>query len=297
MVPTTTNGIIITGGTGYIGSVIRDFLVRGLALPNVLAPTRGDMDVTQGQAVQRYFREHPPAIVLHLAARAETDWCETHFPEARRVNVDGTFNVVRAGLDMGATVVYFSSACLYPDNKKAYRERDEMKAFCRYTQTKLLAEQIIEPFQNDILIIRMRQPFSNHRHPRNLLQKLAGYREFIDEPNSMSHLEECIPIVWDLARRNIRGPVNLTNVGSTSPLRIARMIQRYWQPDMPVTAISYDELLARVKSVRVNSLVDCSCLEQLGYTLSSVEKAVEDCLSHPCNLGEYSWRQEPYERA
>ena len=294
MVQSEFGSALITGGTGYIGSITADFLKRGVRLENVWPLGSSDLDVANRDSVRECLEELEPEVVFHLAAKADTDWCEEHFEEAKRVNVDGSLHVVQESIEREIPVVYFSSACLYPDNSNAYSEKDELKAFCRYTETKLLAEQELEPYADRILIIRMRQPFSNHLHPRNLLQKLASYSDFIDEPNSMSHLEECLPVVWRLIEAGQKGPWNITNEGWTTPLRIARLIQQYWNPDMQIGEISYHELLERVDAVRVNSLVDCSKLKNEGYELAPVENAIVDCLQNSCRAGEYDWaRTEP----
>jgi len=280
---------LVTGGSGYIGSIVTDFLKRRADLPEVYSYGSRELDVTDRAAVADRVGAAKPDVVFHLAAKADTNWCEEHFEEARKVNVDGSVNVVEQGLAHGASVVYFSSACLYPDNSKYYAEQDTMSALCRYTETKLMAEQALHPYAARILNIRMRQPFSNHRHPRNLLQKLASYSEFIDEPNSMSHLEECIPVIWDLCQMGAVGPYNMTNEGHTTPLRIARMIQQHWNPAMSIESISYAELLEKVSAPRVNSLVDCAKLNAKGPRLSPVEEAILDCLLNPCELAHYDW--------
>lgn len=289
MVPREIHSALVTGGSGYIGAIVTDFLERSVALAQVWSYGSAGLDVTDRTAVAERIRALKPDVIFHLAAKAETDWCEDNFEEAKRVNVDGALNVVEEGLTHGAQVVYFSSACLYPDNARFYAEHDAMQAFCRYTETKLLAEQKLKPCSDEILIIRMRQPFSNHRHRRNLLEKLASYSEFIDEPNSMSHLEECVPVIWELCRMGEAGPYNLTNEGWTTPLKIAHLIKRYWQPDMEIEAIGYEELLAKLRARRVNSLVDCAKLKAKGFVLTPVEDAVADCLENPCELGEYDW--------
>lgn len=289
MVQRKIESALITGGTGYIGSLTTDFLRRGVGLPEVQSCSSTELDVTDRSMVADRLDQMRPGVVFHLAARAETDWCEHHFQEAKRVNVDGSVNVVEECLARDIPVVYFSSACLYPDNSRAYAESDEMRALCEYTRTKLLAEQELQPHMDRLLNIRMRQPFSNHRHPRNLLQKLASYEEFIDDPNSMSHLEECIPIIWDLCRAAQTGPFNIVNEGWTTPLRIARLIKKHWEPQKKIRQVGYEELLERLDAHRVNSLVDCSKLQSRGYELLPVEEAVEQSLRNPCGLGEYDW--------
>ncbi len=289
MVSREIESALVTGGTGYIGSLLTDFLRRGIKLPKVVSVGSSELDVRDEKAVREIIERERPDVVFHLAAKAETEWCEDHFEEALEVNVEGSLNVARFGLEGGCRVVYFSSACLYPDNKKAYDESGPIAALCKYTETKLQAERALEPYADRILNVRMRQPFSNHRHARNLVQKLAGYTAFIDEPNAMSHLEECIPVVYELARRGVLGPINITNEGWTTPFRIANLIREHLNPDMQIEKISYEELLKRLRAVRVNSLVDCSRLHGIGYMLKPIEEAIVDSLRNPCDLGEFEW--------
>ncbi len=294
MVPRQITSALITGGTGYIGSILTDYLARHVGLERVDSLGSAELDVTDRAAVAERMAGLCPEAVFHLAAKAETDWCEDHYAEARRVNVEGAVNVVEEALAAGARVAYFSSACLYPDNARPYAEGDELAALCRYTETKREAEQRLRPHAARILTVRMRQPFSNHRHPRNLLRKLASYSRFIDEPNAMSHLEECLPVVWQLLLRGSTGPYNITNEGWTTPLRIARMIKEHCQPEMSVEPIGYNELLSGLRAHRVNALVDCAKLAAEGFRLRPVEEAVRDCLIHPCDPGQYDWtRSEP----
>jgi dTDP-4-dehydrorhamnose reductase len=290
MAAQTISKAVVTGGTGYIGSVMTDFLRRGAGVRGVLPLGSADLDIIDRVSVVAFMQREKPDVVIHLAAKAETDWVETHFEEALRVNVDGAVNVVRAALDVGARVAYFSSACLYPDNRKPHGESSLMAALCKYTETKLQAERALASYAQRVLIVRMRQPFSNHRHPRNLLEKLARCTAFIDEPNSMTHLEEGLPIVWRLLQDGVAGPINITNQGWTTPYRIAMLIREHLRPEMTAARISYDELLAQVVAVRVNSLVDNARLQGLGHRLKPVEDAVVDCLLHACSLGEFDWR-------
>jgi nucleoside-diphosphate-sugar epimerase len=289
MVSKPIQRVVVTGGTGYVGSLLTDFLQRSARLEHVASWSSRDADVRDLDAVRRALAAERPDAVFHLAAKADTDGCERRFDEARAVNVQGSLHVVQAGLEAGCRVVYFSSACLYPDNAKAYDESGPLAALCKYTETKLEAEQVLEPYADRILTIRARQPFSNHRHPRNLLAKLASYTRFIDEPNSMTHLEEAIPVIWKLTQGDTVGPLNITNEGWTTPWRIAEMIRRYWQPEMPINKMTYEELLDKVAAPRVNALVDCSRLHALGYRLRPVEVALEDALTRPCDLGDYDW--------
>src|SRR4051794_5625264 len=58
--------VLITGGRGFLGSHLVDRFRR--AGYDVIAPSRTDFDLTEGDAVETLFRETRPEIVVHAAA-------------------------------------------------------------------------------------------------------------------------------------------------------------------------------------------------------------------------------------
>jgi GDP-L-fucose synthase len=67
MLDLTKRRIVVTGGGGFLGSHIVEQL-RAKGCEHVFAPRRKDYDLTQGEAVDRLFREHRPEVVIHGAA-------------------------------------------------------------------------------------------------------------------------------------------------------------------------------------------------------------------------------------
>jgi dTDP-4-dehydrorhamnose reductase len=81
-----------------------------------------------------------PELVLHAAAWTDVDGAEAKPDEARRVNVEGTRNVVA----LGAPVVYFSTDYVFDGTKsEPYVESDESNPLSVYGQTKLDGEREI----------------------------------------------------------------------------------------------------------------------------------------------------------
>jgi dTDP-4-dehydrorhamnose reductase len=81
-----------------------------------------------------------PELVLHAAAWTNVDGAESEPEEARRVNVEGTRNVVA----LGAPVVYFSTDYVFDGTKGSpYVESDEPNPLSVYGQTKLEGEREI----------------------------------------------------------------------------------------------------------------------------------------------------------
>jgi len=59
--------ILVTGGSGFLGSHIMD-LLRQMGCVQVAAPRRRQFDLVRQEAVERLFEEYRPEVVIHCAA-------------------------------------------------------------------------------------------------------------------------------------------------------------------------------------------------------------------------------------
>lgn len=59
--------VIVTGGTGFVGTLLCDLLSRR-GCQNVFVPRSKDFDLTHASQVARMYQEHQPDVVIHLAA-------------------------------------------------------------------------------------------------------------------------------------------------------------------------------------------------------------------------------------
>ncbi|MCC7087056.1 MAG: GDP-L-fucose synthase [Pirellulales bacterium] len=61
--------VCVTGGAGFLGrAVCRELLARGVAAEKLTVPRRARYDLTHEDAVQRFFRDFQPDVIIHLAA-------------------------------------------------------------------------------------------------------------------------------------------------------------------------------------------------------------------------------------
>jgi dTDP-4-dehydrorhamnose reductase len=119
----------ITGAGGQLG--------RGLAetFPDAVALARADWDVLTPPL--RTF----PDLVLHAAAWTDVDGAEGDPEGARRVNVEGTRNVVA----LRAPVAYFSTDYVFDGRaSEPYVESDEPNPISVYGRTKLDGEREVQ---------------------------------------------------------------------------------------------------------------------------------------------------------
>jgi UDP-glucose 4-epimerase len=117
---------LVTGGAGFIGSHIADaLLARGdevVILDDISTGRRENIagalaagarlveaDVRDAEAMERIAREVQPLAIFHLAAQIDVRRSVLDPIWDSRVNVEGTVNLLRAGLAAGAERFVFSS--------------------------------------------------------------------------------------------------------------------------------------------------------------------------------------------
>ena len=124
--PVLLERVLVTGGSGLVGSALRHVCGSELKYHFVFASSR-DCDLTDYDATLRYFRTVAPQAVIHLAAavgglfknmRCKVDMFETNL----RINM----NVLRVCHELGVSkVVSCLSTCIFPDEKTKAGPIDE----------------------------------------------------------------------------------------------------------------------------------------------------------------------------
>ncbi len=150
--------VMVTGGAGYIGSVIVEELVRAGHTPVVydslvkghraaLAPDVPlvEGDVRDTERVRRTLEQHGIEAVIHMAALIEVGLSVTQPHTFFENNVGGSLSVLRAMIQTGVKKYVFSStAALYGDPDRLPITEDEpAKPTNPYGESKLMVEQML----------------------------------------------------------------------------------------------------------------------------------------------------------
>jgi UDP-glucose 4-epimerase len=179
--------VLITGGAGFIGSHLADYLLkRGdhVAVIDNFATGRRDnlaphpnLSVTEGtiadtELVQRCFAQFNPQLVVHAAASYKDP---ANWTEDARTNVVGTANVVQAAEQAGVQrLIYFqTSLCygLHPLEQPITLSHPILPQGSSYSISKTAGEQYIELSKLDFVSFRL----ANAYGPRNLSGPLPTF--------------------------------------------------------------------------------------------------------------------------
>lgn len=150
--------ILVTGGAGYIGSVVTEELVAGghdvVVFDNLEKGHRDAVvegaafrqgDVLDGEALRRSFREHRVEAVVHLAADSLVGQSVSDPSRYYRTNVGGGLSLLDAMRAEGVNQLVFSStAAVYGEPRKQPIEEDDPTSPTNpYGETKLAFERAL----------------------------------------------------------------------------------------------------------------------------------------------------------
>lgn len=139
--------ILLTGGTGRLGTAL-----RGL-MPDLIAPGREELDITDLCSVERALMRYQPQVVVHAAAYTDVARAETEKALCWKVNVEGTRNLVRAALKCSLHFVHISTDYVFWGDRGGYQEDDPVGPVRNYyALSKLAAEEVVRVLPRYLVI-------------------------------------------------------------------------------------------------------------------------------------------------
>jgi dTDP-4-dehydrorhamnose reductase len=153
--------LLVTGAGGMLGSdLVASAAAREL---DVVAVTRGDLDISDDAAVRRAIRDHAPDVVINCAAWTRVDDAEADERSALLVNGDGAGNIARAAADAGAHLIQVSTDYVFDGTAtRPYVESDATGPRTAYGRTKLAGEHAVLAASPGHAVVRTAWLFGRH---------------------------------------------------------------------------------------------------------------------------------------
>ncbi|KAM0938328.1 putative UDP-glucose 4,6-dehydratase [Dioscorea sansibarensis] len=204
-----------------------------------------------------------------VTGRPNVDWCESHKPETIRTNVVGTLTLADVCREHGLLMMNYATGCIFEYDAEhpegsgiGFKEEDTPNfAGSFYSKTKAMVEELLKEYDN-VCTLRVRMPISSDlSNPRNFITKISRYNKVVNIPNSMTILDELLPMSIEMAKRNCRGIWNFTNPGVVSHNEILEMYKKYIDPSFEWTNFTLEEQAKVIVAARSNNEMDASKLK------------------------------------
>ncbi len=153
---------------------------------DVRALVRHELDIADGEAVERSVGDHCPETVINCAAYTDVDGAQDDFAMAQAVNGEGPGHLARAAAAVGALIIHVSTDYVFDGSKREpWVESDRVGPLGVYGATKLGGEVAVATANPRHAIVRTAWLFG------------AGGRNFVDTMLGVGAQRDEVAVVTD----------------------------------------------------------------------------------------------------
>jgi dTDP-4-dehydrorhamnose reductase len=222
---------LVTGAGGQLGNR----LLEVLAGEDVVAPTHGELDITEPAAVRETVARHRPDVVVNAAAYTAVDAAEEDEATADRVNHLGAGNLATAVAEVGGRLVHVSTDYVFGgDATEPYDIDAAVGPTGAYGRTKLAGERaVLSALPARAHVVRTAWVYGGPG-PNfvDTMLRLERERETVDvvadQIGSPTYAADLAAALVELGRRADRpgGLLHYVNAGQASWFELAREVFR-----------------------------------------------------------------------
>ena len=182
---------------------------------------------------------------------------------------------------------YLGTGCIFDyDNehligneRTGFSETDKPNFFgSSYSIVKGYTDRLMHVLNNNsALNVRIRMPITDEIHERNFITKITQYKKVCSIPNSMTVLDELLPVMINIALTKQTGTLNLTNPGSISHNEILEMYKEIVDPSFTWENFTIEEQNQVLASKRSNN---CLATDELDLLTNHGVTNIKDAVRH-----------------
>lgn len=219
---------LVIGASGLVGANLLERLRQaGLEAGGTFfhfpQPGLFPLDIRNGQEVLELVERLRPEVIYLPAGFTHVDRCETERDAAYAVNVEGTWNVVRAANRANACLVFFSSDYVFDGKNGPYEETACPRPLSEYGRQKVLGELVVALQAQNYLIVRTTVVYGWEPQGKNFVQRLLtslreGRRVRVpqDQVGTPTYAPNLAAAVVELVASGERGLFHIAGPGRVS---------------------------------------------------------------------------------
>jgi 3,5-epimerase/4-reductase len=263
--------------------------------------------------INNLIDNYKPDVLINCIGRTgspNVDWCEANKEIVASTNTALPIMLAEACAKRSIHLIQIGSGCIYfgespnvfyhhpymamtaPKNQEGldfynsikstkidtgWKEADFANPKSFYSKSKYACDLMIGSMSH-VTTLRIRMPISTKDSPRNLINKLKGYKQVIDIPNSVTFMDDLVGCVDWAVKNSQTGIFHVTNKDPVTAAQVMKEYQKY-VPEHKFEVITEQQLDSLTVAKRSNCLLDSSKLELAGFHMSPSVKALEDCMA------------------
>jgi dTDP-4-dehydrorhamnose reductase len=202
--------LLVTGYGGFVaGSVVKqaqaDWDVVALSRRDIVDSRddirRIEFDLREIDRLRTVFEDVQPAAVIHAAAMANIDYCQSHQDEAEAINVGATSRLAELCRQYGSRMVFCSIDTVFDGKQGMYVEDDIPSPLNYYAETKVRAEQVVRSMLDNVVVTRLSLVMG--------LPLIGAGNSFL--ATMIGSFQQGIPVA--IAENEIRTPIDVITLG------------------------------------------------------------------------------------
>ena len=261
--------LLVTGVKGQLGhDVVKECEKRGITAIGVDIE---EMDITDAAACEKVIKEAKVDAVIHCAAYTAVNAAEDNIELCRKINAEGTENIVKVCRELNIKMMYFSTDYVFNGKgDRPWKTDDERSPLNVYGQTKYEGELAVENSLEKYFILRIAWVFGvNGKNFIKTMLRLGKEKGAVsvvnDQIGSPTYTADLAVLAVDMIQTDKYGTYHATNEGLCSWYEFACQIFNEANMDVKVTPVSSDAFPAKAKRPS-NSRMDKSKLTENGFS-------------------------------
>ena len=285
---------LVYGTKGWIGNKVYNYLKE-----NNYEVESGNSRVENVKELEKEILEKKPTHIISLIGRTHGTYEGQYIGTIDYLEKPGkVFENVRDNLfspmvlsllskKLNFHFTYLGTGCIFEfdeshpfgEEKDGFTEESLPNFFgSSYSIVKGFTDQLMHLTDDNVLNVRIRMPITDEFNKRNFITKITTYEKVCSVPNSMTVLNELIPLMVDMATKFTTGTVNLTNPGLVSHNEILEMYKEIVDPDFTYKNFTIEEQNEILASGRSNNFLETTRLESLYPNVKNIKTSVKEML-------------------
>jgi UDP-glucose 4,6-dehydratase len=289
--------VLFWGSKGWIGTQFKQLLQKkGWSVYD--ARSRADCQEDVRKEIEEYRPTHIVSMIgrTHGPGFATIDYLEPSEKLCENIQ-DNLYAPLVLGLlakEYGIHYTYLGTGCIFEfdkehtiDNEIGFDEQEKPNfTGSKYSVVKGFTDQLMHLLHDSCLNVRIRMPISSQDNPRNFITKIIQYTRICSIPNSMTVLDDMLPILEQCMQKKIVGTLNAVNPGTIDHDTILDMYKTFQNPDhvwdsIPVSTLEKTCVVGR----RSNNRLSTQRLQELFPSIPSIHDSVRTILQHNAFAG------------